>query len=68
MVSKAMRANFSQVSTFGSELKTAQSFFATDKDIEFVRHSEEQRVTSVDALIYESQSARKVHQLPTPAL
>ena len=33
------------------ELKTAQSFAAIGKDVEFIRRSEEQRVTSADVVI-----------------
>ena len=39
------------VNVWPHELKTAQSFAAIGKDVEFIRRSEEQRVTSADAVI-----------------
>ena len=39
------------VNVWPHELKTAQSFAAVGKDVEFIRRSEEQRVTSADVVI-----------------
>ena len=39
------------VNVWPHELKTAQAFTAIGKDVEFIRRSEEQRVTSADAVI-----------------
>ena len=41
----------SGVNVWPHELKTAQAFTAIGKDVEFIRRSEEQRVTSADAVI-----------------